>query len=306
MNRNTSRRELLAGALIAPAALSAARAVRDPQDELFSISLAQWSLHRTIRAGDLAPLDFPRFARDEFGIEAVEYVNQFFADKAGDFDWLGELKQRADDAGVRSLLIMVDGEGALAAADHADRRRAIERHFKWVAAARFLGCHAIRVNAAGEGEWGADRDRAADSLRRLADFGEDYGISVIVENHGGLSSNGAWLAEVMARADHPGVGTLPDFGNFHIGGGEWYDRYEGVQRLMPYAKAVSAKSHEFDDEGNEVFTDYRRMMRIVLDAGYAGHVGIEWEGGSPSEAEGVLLTQELLLRVREELAAEGR
>ena len=276
----------------------------DPNAPLFDISLAQWSLHRTLRAGDLEPLAFPAFARSEFGIGAVEYVNQFFADKAEDVAWLGELAARAADAGVKSLLIMIDGEGRLAAADDAARTQAIENHKKWIVAANLLGCHAIRVNAAGEGDWEADRGRAAASLVALAEYGAPYGIDVIVENHGGLSSNGEWLASVMATADHPGVGTLPDFGNFHLGDGEWYDRYDGVRRLMPYARAVSAKSHEFDADGNEVNTDYGRMMRIVLEANYRGWVGIEWEGGDPGEVEGIRLTQRLLERTRAALATE--
>ena len=271
-------------------------------EPLFRISLAQWSLHKALRAREIDNLDFARVAK-ELGVGAVEYVNSFFKARATDFDYLGEMKARAEDAGVESLLIMIDGEGALADADDEGRRRAIERHFKWLAAARFLGCHSIRVNAAGGGSWEESRDRAADSLRRLATVAEDYELNVIVENHGGLSSNGKWLAEVMRKADHPRVGTLPDFGNFKLQGDEWYDRYRGVEELMPFAKAVSAKSHEFDAEGNEVRTDYRRMMKIVLDAGYRGWVGIEYEGGGLGEREGIVATRRLLERVREELAS---
>ena len=245
---------------------------------LFEISLAQWSLHRTLKAGKLDPLDFPRFTREEFGLEAVEYVNGFFPDKATDFDWLRELRMRAADAGVESLLIMIDGEGALADADEVARRTAVDNHFKWIAAASFLGCHSIRVNAYGGGAPEEQRRRAADSLHRLAEFGAPYGVSVLVENHGGLSSNGEWLASVMKEADHPGVGTLPDFGNFHLGDGEWYDRYRGVRELMPWARAVSAKTYAFDEAGNAVKTDYQRMLEIVVVSGYRGHVGIEWEG----------------------------
>ncbi len=273
-------------------------------DPLFRISLAQWSLHRTLRAGELDNLDFARTAREVYGIEAVEYVNAFFKDKADDRAYLTEMKQRAADSGVKSLLIMCDGEGALGAADDAARAQAIENHHKWVEAAVFLGCHSIRVNAQSEGSYDEQLALAADGLRRLSEFGDQHGINVIVENHGGLSSNGAWLAAVMKRVDHPRCGTLPDFGNFRIGGkpgqswdeGEWYDRYKGVEELMPYAKAVSAKSNDFDEAGNETRTDYRRMMKIVLDAGYRGWVGIEYEGGRLSEQEGILATKRLLER----------
>ena len=273
---------------------------------LFRISLAQWSLHRAQRAGELEALDFPAYALREFGIDAVEYVSQFFADRAGDFAWLRDLRARADREGVRSLLIMVDGEGALGAKDGEERRRAIERHFKWVAASAFLGGHAIRVNVAGEGSREEHARLAADSLHRLADVAHDYGISILVENHGGPSSDGAWLADVMRRADHPGIGTLPDFGNFRIAEGVQYDRYQGIAELMPWARAVSAKSHDFDDAGEETGTDYARMLGIVLDAGYRGWIGIEYEGGRLPEVEGVRRTRDLLLKLRERFAAEGR
>lgn len=309
----TSRRQFLAsfpatvslGAGLGALAHGVPAAVAPARERSFRISLAQWSLHRMIRSGKLSPLGFPAFARREFGIDAVEYVNQFFADKATDFVWLRELKARTEDAGVRSLLIMIDSEGSLGDEDAKRRRKAVENHFKWIAAAKYLGCHSIRVNAAGGGGWQKQRDNAADSLRRLGSFGDDYDIDVIVENHGGLSSNGRWLAEVMKTVDHPRVGTLPDFGNFNLGDGKWYDRYEGVRELMPYAKAVSAKSHEFDAKGNEIRTDYMRMVKIVLDAGYKGYIGVEFEGSEVSEVEGIRMTQALLERVRNALVREG-
>lgn len=284
-----------AGLALGAMAPAAARA----EDPWFRLSLAQWSLHRTLRKGELDNLDFPAFTKRTFGIEAVEYVNQFFADKAGDFGYLSELKKRAGDHGVRSLIIMVDGEGQLAAEDDAARRKAIENHFRWVAAAAFLGCHSIRVNAAGQGEADEMAARAADSLVRLATLAEPYGINVIVENHGGRSSNGAWLADVMQRADHPAVGTLPDFGNFRVSKDEQYDRYQGVTELMPFAKAVSAKSHDFGPDGAELHTDYVRMLEIVKQAGYRGYVGIEYEGRELSEVDGIQATKKLLERVRQ-------
>ena len=269
--------------------------------EPFKISLAQWSLHRTIRAGKLDNLDFARTANG-LGIDGVEYVNQFFKDKAEDRKYLFDMKNRAREEGVQSLLIMVDGEGALGDADEGKRGKAVDNHRKWLDAAFFLGCHSIRVNAASSGEYADQVKRAADGLRRLTELAVPAGLNVIVENHGGLSSNGAWLAEVMKTVDHPMCGTLPDFGNFHVGGGKWYDRYQGVTELMPFAKAVSAKSHQFDATGLETKTDYYKMMQIVADAGYRGYVGIEWEGGKPGELEGIALTKKLLETVREKLA----
>jgi len=277
-----------------------------PQEPPFRISLAEWSLHRALAAGALDHLDFPVVARRDYGLDAVEYVNTFFRDKAAGRDYVGELRTRADEHGVRSLLIMCDGEGAIGDPDPAARTRTVENHYRWVEAAAMLGCHSIRVNAQSAGTPEEQRACVVDGLRRLTEFGATHGINVIVENHGGISSNGAWLAGVIRAVDHPGCGTLPDFGNFQTGPDEWYDRYQGVAELMPFAKAVSAKSHDFDETGNERHTDYIRMLRIVLGAGYHGFVGIEYEGNELSEPDGIRATLRLLRRVRTSLAEESR
>jgi sugar phosphate isomerase/epimerase len=276
------------------------------QESLFSISLAQWSVNRRIFDGNLDPLDFPQFASSNFGIHAVEYVNQFFMDKATDRQWLTELKQRCEDNGVRSLLIMCDREGNLGDPDTAARTLAVENHFKWVEAAQFLGCHSVRVNAGSAGTWDEQRMFAADGLRRLSEFASDYGLNVIVENHGGLSSNGQWLTSVITDVGRDNCGTLPDFGNFFITRQppDEYDRYRGVAEMMPFARGVSAKTYGFDAAGNETTIDYERMLRIVLDAGYRGHVGIEWEGMTPGDIEGIRLTLALLERLRDKLAPD--
>ena len=312
LTRRTFVQSAAAVALCSPSTLVAGSTRLMDDKPLYGISLAQWSLHRTLRAGKLDALDFAKSAKGDFGIDAVEYVNSFFKDKARDEKYLAQLKQRAADHGVKSLLIMVDGEGALGDADDAKRSKAVENHHRWVEAAKFLGCHSIRVNAQSSGTYEEQMKLAADGLRRLTEFGAAHDMNVIVENHGGLSSNGAWLAAVMKTVDHPRCGTLPDFGNFCMDWGRrdepdaWYDRYQGVAEMMPFAKAVSAKSHAFDEKGDEVNTDYRRMMRIVLDAGYRGYVGVEWEGDTPGEAEGIRLTKALLEKVRDELTAEGK
>lgn len=272
----------------------------------FKISLAEWSLHRTLfgRTGvKMTHMDFPQVARNDFGIDAIELVNQFFKDKAQDQNYLREFKNRADSLGVKILLIMIDGEGALGDPDPTKQQQAVENHYKWVEAAKFFGCHSIRVNAetAGVGTYEEQMKRAADGLRRLSQFASRYGLNVIVENHGHLSSNGAWLAGVMRKVGLSNCGTLPDFGNFNIAPGETYDRYKGVEEMMPFAKAVSAKSNDFDAEGNEIHTDYRKMMRIVLNARYRGYVGIEYEGNVLSEHEGIRATKRLLERVRAEI-----
>ena len=278
----------------------------------FEISLAQWSLHRSLYSGELDHLDFAKISKENFGIDAIEYVNSFFFEKAEDKSYLKEMKNRADDYGVKSLLIMCDNEGSLGDPDNQKRQKAVENHYKWHEAAKYLGCHSIRVNAylteslhgleVGDytktGSYENQISLAADGLRKLTEYGADLGVNTIVENHGGLSSDGAWLASVMKAVDHPMCGTLPDFGNFRIEGDRWYDRYKGVKELMPFAKAVSAKSHDFDSNGNETQTDFFRMMDIVIDAGYSGYVGIEYEGSGMDEMSGIKATKDLLERVK--------
>ncbi len=263
----------------------------------FLISLAQWSLHRAFFGKKLDPMDFAKIAKQDYGIDAIEYVNQFYKDKIKDKDFPSELKKRAEGEGVKSVLIMCDGEGNLGDPDEAKRKKAVENHYKWVDLAKFLGCHSIRVNAYSQGTREEQMERAADGLRRLTEFGAQHEINIIVENHGGLSSDGEWLVGVMKKVDNRHCGTLPDFGNFD----EKADRYEAVKLMMPYAKGVSAKSHDFDAEGNETHTDYKRMMKIVLDAGYHGRVGIEYEGGKLSEPDGIRATKKLLERIRDDV-----
>jgi sugar phosphate isomerase/epimerase len=301
MHSFTSRRSFLTSSAAAAAATFLARSSFAATAAKFEISLAEWSLHKTLFGGKIDNLDFAATAKKEFGIEAIEYVNQFFKDKAKDSKYLTELKKRADDIGVKTLLIMIDGEGNLGDPDEVKRKQAVENHYKWVEAAKSLGCHSIRVNAGSAGTYEEQLSRAADGLRALSEFGAKHDLNVIVENHGGLSSNGAWLASVMKQVNLPNCGTLPDFGNFRIKDNDWYDRYQGVEELMPFAKAVSAKSHDFDDAGNETKTDYLKMMKIVLAAGYSGYVGIEYEGSRLDEYAGIRATKALLEKVRTQL-----
>lgn len=273
--------------------------------QVFKISLAQWSLHKALFKKELDNLDFAKVTKQQYGISAVEYVNQFFKDKAKDTAYLKEMNKRAKDFGVEQRLIMVDGEGALGDPDEAKRKQAIENHYKWVEAAKFLGCKLIRVNAQSKGSYEEQQKLAADGLRRLTEFAAKQKIAVTVENHGGLSSNGQWLTGVMKMVGHPMCGTLPDFGNFRISREEEYDRYKGVTELMAYAKAVSAKSHDFDERGEETQIDYHKMMKIVLDAGYRGFVGIEYEGTKMSEPDGIKATKKLLERVHDELSKKA-
>lgn len=264
----------------------------------FEISLAQWSWHKRL-FGEAEPkldnLDFAEEAHD-FGFQAIEYVNIFFKDKADDSAYLAEMKKRAKDLGVKSVLIMCDDEGALGDPDARKRAQAVQNHHKWVRAAKYLGCHSIRVNAYSEGPDDEQLKLAADGLRSLSEYAAQHKINVIVENHWGLSSNGKWLAGVIKEVNLPNCGTLPDFGNFP----PEIDPYEAVEMLMPYAKGVSAKSYDFDEKGDETRIDYYRMMKIVLDAGYKGFVGIEYEGETLNETDGIVATKKLLERIREQ------
>lgn len=274
--------------------------------DFFEISLAEWSLNKALFGKKMTNLDFPVVAKKQFGISVVEYVNQFFKDKAKDTTYLNELLKRCKDNGVRNHLIMIDGEGGLGDTDTAKRNQAVENHYKWVDAAKYLGCATIRVNAYGTGSREEVQKASIEGLSKLGEYAQKTGINVIVENHGGYSSDGQWLASVMKTINKKNVGTLPDFGNFCVRRGtgdlyqgecvEEYDRYKGVQEMMPFAKGVSAKTHDFDEKGNCVETDYARMMKIVKDAGFKGYAGIEYEGSKLSEEEGIRKTKALLER----------
>jgi L-ribulose-5-phosphate 3-epimerase len=273
----------------------------------FKISLAEWSIHKALFNKDVAEkefgreihnLDFPRIAREQFGIAGVEFVNQFFKDRAHDPAYLKDLKTRADDQGVTCALIMIDGEGDLSAQDAKGREQAVENHKKWVDAAAALGCHAIRVNT-GHGYSARDVGQAPEACRKLAEYGATHRIEVICENHGGPSSDPDALLALIKAVDVPTFGTLPDFGNFPRKDGQYaIDVYGAIARMMPYARGVSAKSYDFDGHGNETTLDYARILKIVSDAGYRGFVGIEYEGGRLSEPEGIRATKTLLERLR--------
>ncbi|MES1201638.1 MAG: TIM barrel protein [Pseudomonadota bacterium] len=323
-----TRRDMILGAAALPFAAASCTTMSAAKPPAFKISLAQWSFHKrlygssfgdamrgrsyeefvrahreapqTVLRGDLDPLDFPVIARRDFDIGAVEYVNRFYMAHATDRAYLTELKHRCESNGVESRLIMCDDEGNLGDPDNAGRAQAVENHRKWLEAAQFLGCFAIRVNARSAGSYDEQMRLAADGLHRLAELGDQHGLDVIVENHGGLSSNGQWLASVMRMGDHRRLGTLPDFGNFKLNDTEEYDRYQGVAEMMPFAKAVSAKCYDFDAAtGNETTLDYPRLMRIVTDAGYHSFLGIEFEGDRLSEADGVRACKKLLERIRD-------
>ncbi|MHA3786873.1 sugar phosphate isomerase/epimerase family protein [Flavobacterium hauense] len=279
----------------------------------FKLSLAQWSLHKAIlESKTLSPFDFSQKART-LGFDAVEYVTQLYTaelEKQGLDKLITELKKRSKDQGVKNVLIMVDNEGELAALDKASRDEAISKHAKWVDAAHEMGCHAIRVNLFGTGaehDFDIWKETSTDGLGRLAQYAAKSNINVIVENHGGLSSDAAKLTEVIKAINLKNCGTLPDFGNFCVkreGGERWgapcideYDKYKGVLELMPFAHGVSAKTFDFDTDGNETTIDYARMLTIVKETGYSGYIGVEYEGSRLSEEAGIKATRDLLLKI---------
>ncbi|MEM9141899.1 MAG: sugar phosphate isomerase/epimerase family protein [Bacteroidota bacterium] len=279
----------------------------------FKLSLAQWSIHRMIREDGLDPYRFAELAK-KWGFTGIEYVNQLYnkeleAAKYSDSamaNFVDKCNAEAKRNGLQNVLIMIDGEGGMAVPKAADRKQTVENHYKWVEAAQAMGCGAIRVNLYGSDDPKIWKEASVDSLTQLSTYAKDKNINVVVENHGGLSSNGAMVADVMKTVNLPNCGTLPDFGNFCItrgdsGCADMYDIYKGVTEMMPYAKAVSAKSHDFDAQGNETEIDYAKMLQIVKEAGYAGFIGVEYEGGGLSEEAGILATKELMLKAAKTL-----
>jgi len=271
----------------------------DEDDLWFRISLAEWSFVSILRGRNkrLDNLDFPAYTKENFGISIVEYVDQFFP--SADKEYVRDLLKRTQDIGVKNNLIMIDTAGSLGELDEEKRKAAVEKHYQWVEAAEILGCQAIRVNVRGTGPDLDVAHAATNSLITLCRFAADYGINVIVENHGGPSSRASWLISVIRNTGMVNCGVLPDFGNFVIDrrpGGEKYDLYQGVKELMPLAKGVSAKSHEFDEEGNETTKDYYKLLKIIRDSGFRGIIGIEYEGSKLSPDEGVRATKELLIK----------
>jgi len=287
-------------------------------EPFFKLSLAQWSLNRPIFAGELDPMDFAEKA-NEMGFEGVEYVSSFYGEQIKESDnpeeamqkVLDTLKSKSEEFNVENVLIMVDGEGELASPNQTEREKAVEDHKKWVDAASFLGAHSIRVNLFGSEEPEEWKTSAAAGLKALSEYAAEKNVNVLVENHGYLSSNAALLVEVIEEVNMENCGTLPDFGNFCLkreGGERWeakcieeYPKYQGIEEMMPHAKAVSAKSYDFNEEGQETTLDYKRILKLVQDAGYTGFVGVEYEGEDLSPEEGIKATKELLIEVGSEL-----
>jgi sugar phosphate isomerase/epimerase len=313
MHSTLSRRDFItlsAGACLMTTASASAQTRGSSAAPFYKISLAEWSINRPLFSGKMQHLDFAKIAKSA-GIDAIEYVNQFFKDKAKDTVYLQEMNTRAKGEGVTQVLIMCDGEGNLGDPDAAKRQTAVENHYKWVEAATFLGCHTIRVNGYSSGTPEEQMKLVADGVHKLCEFADPHNINVVIENHGGLSSNAKWLVQTIRMANHTRAGTLPDFGNFRIAGPgrgnpdakvESYDSYVGVQEMMPLAKGVSVKPRVWDFNGRSSDIDLLKMMTIVVGAGYHGHCGIEY-GPEGKELEGVVELRKQLEAVRDQLSA---
>lgn len=278
----------------------------------FKISLAQWSIHRMIQDGKVSPFDFAKKAK-EWGFEGVEYVSDLYTDELKKYDsedkgmasLVERLKAESESAGVENLLIMVDEQGDLADPDESKRDEAVEMHKKWVDAAAALGCHSIRVNTFGSNDPDVWIETVVDGLRKLSRYARTKNINILVENHGWMSSEAHLVMRAIETVNMENCGTLPDFGNWCVrrkDGAKWGecleeypDYYEGIKTLMPAAVAVSAKSYDFDENGNETKIDYNKMMKIIKDAGYSGYIGVEYEGSRLSEEEGIVATRNLLV-----------
>ena len=298
------RRTFIRSSVIGAGALAATPLIaRTTQQKALQISLAQWSLHRSFNDGILDPVDFASIAKEKYKIDAVEFVNGFYHDKATDELFWNKMKARSADAGVKNLVLMVDDEGDLGSASEKKRLESVENHYKWVHAAKLMGCHTMRVNAFGDADREIFRMAIMDAMSRLADYAAESGVNIVIENHGLFSSDAALIAEIIKEVNRPNFGSFPDFGNWCLSA-KWgttqgdcakvYDRYQGVSELLPHAKAVSAKSYNFNEEGEDTKIDYYKMMKIVKESDYKGYIGIEYEGMEKSEHEGILITKELM------------
>jgi sugar phosphate isomerase/epimerase len=280
----------------------------------FKLSLAQWSLHRYVEEDKKSPFHFASQAK-EMGFEGLEYVSQLYEheiNKLGFDVVIDSLKILSEKESIQNVLIMVDDEGDLADPDENKRNQAVENHKKWVDAASKLGCHSIRVNTFGTNDPQIWKSTVVDGLRKLSEYAATKNINVLCENHGWLSSNPVELMKAINEVNMENCGTLPDFGNWCVRRADadekwgdcaevYPDKYEGTKMMMPSAMAVSAKSYNFDKEGNETTIDFLKMMQIVKDAGYTGFVGVEYEGDVLNESKGIKATKDLLLSVAAKL-----
>ena len=290
--------------------------LQKPKELFFKLSLAQWSLHKNIKYGDMDPYDFAQVAKS-FNFSGIEYVTALYDNvmkvRDGDMSkaitfWARKNKKLAEINDIKNVLIMIDEIEGLAEENKSRRLKAVENHKMWIDAAEIMGCESVRLNLYGTSNAEKWKDLSIKSLSDLGSYAKNSGVNVIVENHGRISSDIPKLMDVIYGVDMDNVGTLPDFGNFCMADEGYgsvfdgscetvYDFYKGVEEMMPKAFAVSAKSNDFDDNGDEKTIDYMRMMKIVKSFGYTGYVGVEYEGERLSEEDGIKATRDLLIKI---------
>ena len=257
----------------------------------FQIGIQEYTFHRWIKSGKLTHLDYPGLVKRELGITHIEYWNRPFNGKHTDKAFVGELVKCTTGEGMKNVLILVDAKNQLDAKDAAQRDRAVDEHKGWIDCAAQLGCDAIRVNCRSGGDKQENLKNAGLGLGALCDYAKDTPVKVVIEPHGGHSQDPDWLLAAMKEIDRPNAGLLPDFNNFGK-----YDRYDGVTKSLPFAPAVCAKALKFDEQGNEVNTDYFRMLKIVYESDYSGVISIEFEGHGIDPVEGSRQTKTLIER----------
>jgi hypothetical protein len=302
-----SRRGFLRAASTALAALAVpgvgvAHAEPQPAAKPFEISLSQRSLRAEFTASRLDPLDIAKLTRG-FGIDAVEYDGRLYRSKLKNRRYWADLKRRAAGEGVSSVLLLIADDSALGAPDKKARRRAVDKHRKWLDIAKVLGCHAVCVAAKSTGSEDDQANWVSDGLRQLCRFSDPLGIDILVESQDGFAAQGTWLADVLSAVGHPRCGSRPNFGPSKPGAGPTDPRYAAVRQLMPFARAISAKAYAFDDRGEETSTNYAQMLKLILDAGYHRHIAIEYEGHQLTEPAGITRAKQLLDRVSTRLAS---
>ena len=290
--------------------------LQKPKELFFKLSLAQWSLHKNIKYGDMDPYEFAQVAKS-FNFTGIEYVTALYDNimkvRDGDMSkaitfWARKNKKLAEINDINNVLIMIDEIEGLAEENKSRRLKAVENHKMWIDAAEIMGCESVRLNLYGSSNAEKWKDLSINSLSELGSYAKNSGVNVIVENHGRISSNIPKLMDVIYGVNMDNVGTLPDFGNFCMADEGYgsvfdgscetmYDFYKGVEEMMPKAFAVSAKSNDFDENGDEKTIDYIKMMKIVKSFGYNGYVGVEYEGNRLSEEEGIKATRDLLIKI---------
>jgi len=283
--KNYSRRGFIektmilgAAGMIAPALQLESKAMAIPGMTHDDISLAQWALVQEIRDGKWTNLDFPRIAREDFGLNGIEFVNTLF--EVPTIDYLNQLKKNANAHGVKMVLIMIDAEGDGCEPTPELRKQFVINHKKWIDIAHYLGCHAIRTNCRGPKD--VDEDEAlkwaAESYNMLLEYAVPAGISVCIENHGGVSNDPGWMISLLEKVDKLYFGSYPDWRR----PADDFDNVEYLEKMLPWAVGMS-----YRNQPTEELT--AKMIKMSHDAGYRGWYGIESSG-----REAILQGKELL------------